>query len=274
MAETVKSVEQMLHESAPVDKTAVYERLWAISKDLRAKIDARFTYERDPGYADLDSYGGGTTDDGRSIPGGELHPHVGPELDWFVHSWMGNPTESFSNIHVTAWLAATIKVPHLGFAFGTLPNLWCYIDFQPRSDLQVDVASLDRYYEPLNEKFLEIRARQDLNPFISRELYVRQSLSETAFCFSCEDTEENLDLIEELAHWSLDHWLGWLEDPEPVPVEEQAALAERDLTVRRLIAERDPANVIAASFFGEERMQYLVEALWGKDRELSRPHEA
>ncbi len=268
MAETVKSVLEMVTESPSVDVTEIYDRLWALSKELRAKIDARFTYERDPAYADLDTYGGDGT------PGGELHPHVGDELDWFVHSWMGDPKNSFTNVHVTAWLGPHIKVPHLGFAFGTLPRLWCYIDFQPRTDLSVDVDSLDRYYEPLNDEWLEMRAREDLDPFVSKALYVRQTISETSFCFSCEGNEDQLTMIADLAHRMVDMWLTWIDEAEPVPLEERAALAERDQTVRRLIAQRDPANELAVSIFGEEMVERLIGGLWGEHRSLPRPHEA
>lgn len=56
-----------------------------------------------------------------------------------------------------------------------------------------------------------------------------------------------------------------------MPESERAALAETDLTIRRNIAERDPANVMGVRFFGEETTNKLVRALWGGDRELPRP---
>ncbi len=43
---------------------------------------------------------------------------------------------------------------------------------------------------------------------------------------------------------------------------------------RKTIAERDPANIMAVRFFGQELTDRLVRALWGGDRELPRPHEA
>lgn len=58
------------------------------------------------------------------------------------------------------------------------------------------------------------------------------------------------------------------------PAEEQAALAARDLHIRRAIAERDPANPIGAKLFGEQMANRLVRGLWGGDRQLARAGEA
>ena len=59
-----------------------------------------------------------------------------------------NPPLGFTNMHVTAWLGPHIDVPHLGIAWGTLPDLWFYIDYNPRSDLMLDTDALDKYWEP------------------------------------------------------------------------------------------------------------------------------
>ena len=56
-----------------------------------------------------------------------------------------------------------------------------------------------------------------------------------------------------------------------MPEANRAALAERDLYVRREICERDPANVVVDNLFGEELGRYLVKTLWGGTRTLPRP---
>jgi len=65
--------------------------------------------------------------------------------------------------------------------------------------------------------------------------------------------------------------LAWVEAAEPVPVAKRAALAERDLMIRRTICERDPANIVVDRLFGEELGGYLVKTLWGGTRTLPRP---
>jgi hypothetical protein len=64
----------------------------------------------------------------------------------------------------------------------------------------------------------------------------------------------------------LDRWLSWIEEAEPVPEDARAALATRDLFLRRTSAERDPGNQLAAQMFGPELTDKLVRALWGGDR--------
>ncbi len=269
MRETLKGVQDIFDESAPTDATATFQRLWAITQELMAKIEARFELRRDPSTEELESYRGEA-----EHPSGRLAGYSGPEMDWLVHSWIGNPPMGFTNMHVTAWLGPHIDVPHLGVAWGTLPDLWFYIDFNPRSDLMLDTESLDRYWGPFNEEFLELRADSGLSPFTSRELYVRQALSEVAVCFTTPGRTHDgarLDQVGELAHRRVDRWLQWVDEAEPVPQERRARLAADDLLRRRNIAERDPANVMGLRFFGKEMTDRLVRALWGGDRVLRRP---
>ena len=209
-----------------------------------------------------------------STPQDGLPPMPDPEIDWLVHSWIGNPPLGFTNMHVTAWLGPHIDVPHLGIAWGTLPDLWFYIDFNARTDLMLDTEALDKYFEPLNEEFLELRADEGLAPFTSRALYIRQALSDVAICFTTPNRthdDDRLDQVSELAHRRVDQWLRWVDEAEPVPQARREKLAADDLARRRNIAERDPANVMAVRFFGQEMTDRLVRALWGGDRLLLRP---
>ena len=269
MRETLKGVQDIFDERGPTDATATFNRLWSITCELMAKIEARFELTRDPSTDDLESYRGET-----EHPSGRLAAYAGPEIDWLVHSWIGNPPLGFTNMHVTAWLGPHIDVPHLGIAWGTLPDLWFYIDFNARSDLMLDTEALDKYFEPLNEEFLALRADEGLAPFTSRALYIRQALSDVAICFTTPNRthdDDRLDQVSELAHRRVDQWLRWVDEAEPVPQARREKLAADDLARRRNIAERDPANVMAVRFFGQEMTDRLVRVLWGGDRLLLRP---
>jgi hypothetical protein len=258
----IKSLMEMVDEMPNVDRTQAFDELWGIFGELRARIDERFALEMDASTQDLQPYYG--------LPGTEakglLRAYSGPEMDWFVHSWIGNPRFSFVNMHLTCWLPATTKVPHLAYALATTPDIFFYMDYVPRSDLAVDVEALDKYYAPVNARSIALRENPELKPFISRSLYVRQSLSETAFCYTCKYTPENMALIREVANEMMTRWFGWLDEGDPVPAEQQAALAARDLHIRRTIAERDPANEMGDRLFGAELTNKLVRALWGGDR--------
>ena len=265
MSETIKAVHEFVDESgASVDVTATYTALRTLVDELLQKVEKRFALTRDPSTERFESYSG----DG---PTGTIRAYTGPEIDWLIHSWIANPTASFTNIHLTIWLGPQIRVPHFGLALGTFPQVWCYLDYLPRADLLVDLDYLDTYYEPLNEEHLEVRARPGLDKFVSRALHVRESLSDTAHVFSVADHDLALQTIPELAHARLDRWLEWVDEAPVVPEAEREALRTRDEAVRRNIAERDPANNMGVRFFGEDMTRDLVKALWGGDRALPRP---
>jgi hypothetical protein len=265
--ETIKSVAEMLAERPQMDNLPVFNRLYDISLELRKKIEARFELRPDASVKDFQPYHG--------LPGtgatGSQFTFSGPEIDWFVHSWIGNPQYGFCNIHITVWLGPQINIPHFGLAIATVPDVFFYMDYIPRVDLMTDLAYLDHYYEPVNERYLEIRKRPDLAYFTSKSLYVRQALSETAICYTCPPSDERLAFVRSLAHEMLDRWLKWVDEGTPVPASERAALAARDLAIRRNIAERDPANVVGDRLFGKEMTDRLVRNLWGGDRVNPRP---
>ena len=275
--ETLQSVQEMVAARPGEDTSAFFEQLWQMSQRLRARVEARFSVTRDPCSDAVATYGDPPAETGGSEPPdaprgphGEMELLSGDEIDWMVHSRVGNPRFSFTNMHLTLWLGPQTTVPHLGFAFGTLPDFFWLVEYIPRSDLAVDVEALDRYYEPVNDKWMEVREHPKLRPFVSRSLYVRQVMSETSFCYTTERSDEMVAFVENLANEELDRWFGWLDSAEPTPVKEREALAERDLLTRRLIAERDPANPMAVRYFGQEMADRLVRNLWGGDRRSRR----
>ncbi|GAA2211628.1 hypothetical protein GCM10009850_070880 [Nonomuraea monospora] len=263
--ETLQHVEQMLDESPVIDVTETFERLKGILEELKARIDARFELSADPGSPG--AYG--THPDG---PGGRLDAYAGPEIDWLVHSWLGNPAASFANLHLTAWLGPHIRVPHLGIALLVWPEGWFYQDFIPRASLTADGGHFDRYYAPLDAQWLAFKEENpDFAWFTSRAGFIRASLSPNAYCYSFPRSPGNLDIVRDLLHARVGRWLEWVDEAEPVPEGERAALAAADLAVRRNIAERDPANVMGVRYFGQELTDRLVRGLWGGDRTLPRP---
>ncbi|MGK7875160.1 MAG: red chlorophyll catabolite reductase [Xenococcaceae cyanobacterium] len=251
----------MIAPQPGIDNTSIFTRLWDILGELRQKLDARFELHPNPSTEKLKTY---SAPDGETK--GSLNTFSGSEVDWLVHSWIRNPKSSFSNMHLTIWLEPHIQVPHLAFALGTIPETFFYMDYIPRTDLSTDLEYLDRYYEPINATYLALQADPHLSSFISKNLYIRQVQSATSLCYTCTTTEDSLNLIRTVAHEMLDRWLIWVNEAKPVPVLERAALAERDLLVRRTVAERDPANKLVVQIFGSELTNTLVRALWGGDR--------
>lgn len=267
MAETLRHVADLVAERPDIDVSPHFDALWDVLGELRAKVDARLTVSPDPSVERFHAYGGDTG------PRGSLHAYTGPEVDWMIHSWVGNPELSFTNMHLTVWLGAQTDVPHLGFAFGTMPDIWFLVDFPARRDPLIHLDYLDRYYAPFNDRWLEVRERDDVSVFTSRSAEVRAALSPTAFLYVMPREASSIDLVRSLSNECIDAWLGWLADPPVVEPEERAALAARDLAYRRNVAERDPANIVVERALGAETAAALVRALWGGDRVNARPHE-
>lgn len=267
MKETLQHVEQMVDEHPRIDVTETFQEWQQLLSGLKSRIESRFELTRDPSTTDLDSYGTGD-----SGPSGSLAAYTGPEIDWLVHSWIGDPATGFVNLHLTAWLGPQVRVPHLGSALLLWPEGWFYVDGVPRGDLVGDGDYFDAYYTEADEPWLTFKQdHPDFTWFTSRTGFIRASLSPTAYCYSFPPTRPNLDTVAELLTAKVEQWLGWVEAAEAVPEGERADLAARDLRVRRNIAERDPANVMAERMFGPELTQRLVRALWGGDRVLPRP---
>lgn len=119
----------------------------------------------------------------------------------------------------------------------------------------------------MNATYLELRENPNLSLFVSKALYVRQFQSPTSLCFTGSLTEDSLSLLRNTAHEVCSRWLTWVKQAEPVPSDRRPALAERDLRMRRVTAERDPGNALAAKIFGEELANQLIRSLWSKEHE-------
>ena len=263
--DTTKSIEQMVEDRPQVDNQEVFDALWAITTELKEKAFKRFDLNPDPCSEKYQPYGGG-----ENMPGGFLSTFAGPEVDWLVYSWIGTPNTSFTNMHLTIHLGPQINVPHFGFALGTAPDIFMYMDYVPRVDYWHDISYADKYLQPGNERFLKLRNDSRFSPFVSQSMEMRLYQSPVSNCYMVPSSDETLAIIRETAHEMMDRWLGWVDAAEKIPAGDQAALADRDLKVRSTIADRDLANAIAVKLFGQEMADDLVKTLWGGNRTLPR----
>jgi hypothetical protein len=265
MSDTTQSLVEMVAERPSVDNQELFDALWQITTELQEKVFARFELHPDPCSAPYQPYGGG-----ENAPRGLLSTFAGSEIDWLVYSWIGTPHTSFTNMHLTINVGSQVRVPHFGFALGTAPDIFMYMDYLPRVDFWHDAPYQDAYYQPVNERFLQLRRDGRFSPFVSQSVPMRLYQSPTSHCYMVQPSSETLALIRETAHEMLDRWLGWFDDAEIVPEAERPALAARDLYMRQTICERDPANVIGERLFGKEMADDLVKTLWGGNRTLKR----
>lgn len=259
------SIEEMVDSTPALDRQSTFEQLWALTSELFARVQERFVLEQDPSCKDLMPYAG---HDGAS---GYLATYAGPEVDWLVHSWTGNPKASFTNMHLTVSLGPQIDAPNFGFALGTTPDFFVYMDYLPRRDLWTNPDYADRYYGAANQAYLDMQGEKGFRSFISRDFYTRVAQSPASLCYGADVSSENFDVIRKAAHRHLDNWFAMIDNATATPDAERAELAQRDLDIRHTITERDPANVVVDKLFGEELGRRLVRQLWGGDRQLPRP---
>jgi hypothetical protein len=258
-------ISELVKASPNEDRTEQFQRLSGILDKMHTKISDRFELTLDPVCKDLVNY---ELENGYK---GSTEAYSGPEIDWYVHSWCGHPSQTFCNMHITISLGPQTLVPNFGFALGTIPDLFMYMDYLPRVDLLHNIDYADKYYSEVNDEFLRLQENPAFNPFISRDLYTRIAMTPTAVGYGAEPNEENIAIAEEAAMSRLDRWLKWVDEAEKTPVEMRAAIAERDHQIRRNICERDPANNVAADLYGEEMADLLVKTISAANRSLPRP---
>lgn len=267
MSDTIlTSIEEMVDSTPALDRQSTFDQLWALNTELFERVREKFELTRDPSCDDLRPYKGF---DGA---GGYLANYVGPDIDWLTHSWTGNPKATFTNMHLTIGLGPHIDVPHLGFALGTTPDFFVYMDYLPRRDMWTNPEYADKYYDDANAAYLALQADPNFRPFVSRDFYTRVAQSPASICYGAEVNDDNMATITKFAHQHIDQWFAMIDNATNVEsADERAELAERDLLIRRTITERDPANVVVDKLFGEELGERLVRQLWGGDRQLPRP---
>jgi hypothetical protein len=268
VGETLITAIEMSDAGAHYDVTWQYEAYREILAGIKDKIDARFALKKDPSSDQFEH---------NDVPAaniyGQLNTFSGPDIDWLVYSWIGNPSGGFCNMHITVHPGSHVDIPIFGLAlaaFGGRP--WGYADFLPRKELITNPDYCQKYYEPWSERWLNIkREHPELDWFHPPSAFIRAGLSPIAFLYSGPPQDEHtVDLIRQYANEYVDAWLALWDEPTAVPAGERAALQDHSVLIRRTIAELDPANPIAVKLFGEEKAEAMVRALWGGDRTL--PH--
>ncbi len=151
--------------------------------------------------------------------------------------------------------------------FGTIPKLFFYCDYTPRSNLLVDTDYLDKYYGPdVNESFLELRGNTNFNWSVSHGNYMRALLSPVAISMTAELNSKNISTLEAYVSQFVGRWLGWIDNAEPIPENERIELQRYDHRVRQLGYQRDPMNSLAEKVFGADQVENMVNMRMGDEQ--------
>jgi hypothetical protein len=257
----VRSVAERLDQGAKVDVTSLHLFIQRGMRKLAEQLYAALPVKEHPASAPYRTY---QSPNGAMT--GEVHAASGSPIDWSIESFIANPAVGFCNHQLTTYLDASVRVPHLAFAIGTIPQLFFYCDLVPRSDLWTNTKELDRYHAHFNDRVLRVAADRRFTPFVSREIYIRGALSPAGICVQSEASEAIVRDCLTMAEETLTTWIEWVKEAEPVPEKERAALAARDDLVRRTICWRDPANIVAERVLGKKVTDDLVRILSAEAR--------
>jgi hypothetical protein len=246
-----RTITEMVAERPDVDVTDVHAAYWDILSGVRDRILDRFDLAPHPSTADLASY---TTGDFE----GSLNTWTGDEVEWFVHSWIGNRKKSILDMNITVWLGPQVDVPHLVIVLGTVPRMYHYSELLARRDLPDHPDYVQRYYDPENDHVLSFWADQRFHWSVSHGTYMRAILTPASYSFMTEETEGIVDEFRRRVEERVDRWFAHVDNAAPVPVEEQAALRARDHRLRHNCYRLDPMNELAKNFMDPDHVERMV----------------
>ena len=256
-----KTIHEFLAENPDVDVSKAWERAWGIQTKIVDRVKQRFAVEKHPSCADREYY---TSPDGKME--GSLNTYTGGEIDWLVHSWIGNRKASILDINATVFPSQNNRVPFLVVIFGTIPRLFFYAEYTPRVDLKVDLDYLNRYYEPANQAYLKLRSDPRFTWSASHGTYLRSILSPICSSFTAEISDDVFDTCEEYLEPFVDRWFKWMDEAEPVPEGERAAQQAYDYKVRELGYRLDPMNALVVNIFGHEKFEQMLDLRMGTEQ--------
>ncbi len=256
-----KTIMQFLSENPDVDWSRAWDRCSNIHSRIVERVPDRFDIHKHPSCEGEEYF---MSPDGQLE--GSFNAYTGPEVDWLVHSWIGNRKASILDMNATVFLGQQTRVPHLVVIFGTIPRLYFYAEYTPRVDLRTHLDYLQKYIEPANEDFLKFRSDPDWTRFVSHGTYLRALMSPIATSSTAELTDDNIDTCEKFLGGFVDRWFRWLDEAETVPEAERAAQQEYDFTIRELGYRTDPMNVLPQKIFGAEEFNRRLDLRCGVEQ--------
>ena len=260
-----KTIMEFLSENPNVDVSKAWERCWGIQTNIIERVRERFEVAKHPSCEGRDYFTSSEHPD-HGLLEGSFNAYSGDQVDWLVHSWIGNRQRSILDINATVFLGQETRVPHLAVIFGTIPRLYFYAEYTPRMDLRTNPDYLNHYYEPVNQDFLEFRANPNWTRFVSHGTYLRSLMSPVCVSSHAELTDENIDFCEDYLERFIGRWFSWLDQAEEVPESERNDQQIYDFQVRELGYRNDPMNVLPIQVFGEEEANRMLEMRIGVDQ--------
>ncbi|GMG86318.1 hypothetical protein [Biformimicrobium ophioploci] len=249
-----------------LDTSATFAAVLATRDAIWKKVSSALSLQEDMRCADIREF---SDLDGNAV--GRIRTFTGDlsPVDWVIHSNIGRPQNTFTNIHLTVYLDDSIDVPNLGMAFGTLPDAFFYVDPMPRCEVLSQPDYLQKYMAPLNDIYMELQQElfeAGIKPLVPAMPFIRSSLSPLALA-GVVPLDFYREKVEPKVHAYVDYWLELVRNAAPLAdPEARARLKQRDTLVRRNIVHLDPANPIAERLVGKPLADRLVRILCAEER--------
>jgi hypothetical protein len=257
-----KTIHEFLAENPNVDVSHAWKRCWGILSGVIDRVQTRLPAVRHPSCNGREYY---TSPDEQWE--GSFNAYTGNGAEWLVHSWLGSRKNSILDMNATVFLGQETRVPHMILVFGTIPKMFFYCDYTPRVNLRTNPDYLDKYYgDEVNKSWLQLRGDPRFTWSVSHGTYMRSLLSPVALSMTAELEDPIIDTLEAYVNRFVNRWLGWLDEAEPVPEPERAALRREDHLVRELGYRRDPMNALAANVFGANEVEKMVNWRMGSEQ--------
>jgi len=256
----IKTIHEFLADQPNVDVSGAWKRCWGIHAGIVDRVRTRFPVTKHPATLGREYY---TSLDGGME--GSFNAYTGSQVDWLVHSWLGNRKASLLDMNATVFLSQQNRVPHLVVIFGTVPKLFFYADYTPRLDLRMDLDYVNKYYEPANAAAIRLRGNPNFSWNWSHGTYLRSLMSPVATSIMGELNDANIDTCERYLEEFVGRWFGWLDEAEqdPLPESQRSAQQHYDYYVRETGYRTDPMNVLAQRAFGQAEFEKMLDLRCG-----------
>ncbi len=254
-----KTIPEFFAEAPDTDSMEIWTEFWTILTDLKDRVASELDFAPHPSSAEFDEWTSGSFE-------GSLNTFTGPEAEWVVHSWIGNRSQGILDMNFQVWLGPHIDVPHLVIVFGTIPQIFHYSDLTPRRELATDVDYMRRYYDAVNDDFLEFRGDDRFTWSVSHGTYMRSIISPVGHSYTADRTEDVVEALRDRVEHRFATWLDWVRTAEPVPESERPVLARRDHFLRESIYRLDPMNTLAEKFLEPGMAERLIDARLGAEQ--------
>jgi len=156
---------------------------------------------------------------------------------------------------ISLWPSTSIDVPNFTLYFGSgsavnPDRVFLRLEMIPRVDTDTDAEYAETYYKPFNGRFFSLLANAEWEPYVSDSAYARGAQAPSGLRYFFDGTDANLQIAADAVLELASQWAGFVEGAPELSPAKAAAIAERDVLLRRVAADNSPDNANRERVFG------------------------